>query len=91
MAKETQFGDIYLPPKGQEWNNPNTLADPKDITEYAKPFGTMQVLNEDTYNKIPVDDIGEYNHKDGEPRHPQTLYLTPKEPRHRSDSLTRTS
>jgi hypothetical protein len=88
MAKK-----IYLPPKSAKWSNTQDLGDPKDLTHYGKPHGDMNVLNEkeikDAINP-PVDEDGEYKHKDGEEdRHPQTLYLTPKAPRHRSDSLDR--
>lgn len=84
--------NVYLPPKNAEWNNPNTLSDKDDVSKYTKPMGNMDIINEAEINALddlPVDEYGEYNHKDGEPRHPETLYLVPGNPRHRSDSLAR--
>lgn len=84
--------NIYLPPKGSNWNDPNSLGDESDITEYSDPYGNMSVLNEDEIEDAvypPVDKSGVYHHKDGKFRHPETLYLVPGESKSRHDSQTR--
>jgi len=84
--------NIYLPPKGSNWDDTSTLGDESDITKNKKPYGSMDILNKDSIEDAiepPVNDEGEYHHKDGMLRHPETLYLTPGNPRQRSDSLIR--
>lgn len=92
MANEFK-PSVYLPlNKDGEWNNTTTLGDEDDISEYSKPYGDMDVLNEKQIEKAtypPVDDSGEYHHKDGRFRHPETLYLSPGSPKGRGDSLAR--
>jgi hypothetical protein len=85
--------NIYLPSKNANWNDPTTLGDKEDMSKNLKAFGDMIILNTEGIKdavKPPVDEEGKYTHKDGEEdRHPQTLYLVPGNPRHRSDSLFR--
>jgi hypothetical protein len=84
--------NIYLPPKGSNWADTSTLGDEADVSEYKKPYGDMSIINEEYIEEAvypPVDETGEYHHKDGKFRHPETLYLTPGNPRQRSDSQVR--
>jgi hypothetical protein len=92
ISMEYSKPKVYLPPKGQEWNDTSTLGEDEDVIEYEKPFGDMNILNEEEVKDAvypPVDEDGEYHHKDGKFRHPETLYITPGVPKHRSDSLSR--
>lgn len=85
--------NVYLPPKKRiDWNDTSKMSDPKDFTEYPDPNGKMDVLNADTVSDSIYPEASgaeEYHHKDGSERHPETLYLIPGNPRHRSDSLAR--
>lgn len=84
--------NVYLPPKGTNWNDPCSLGDENDISEYSDEFKKLDILNESEIQDAlypPVDSVGAYHHKDGKFRHPETLYLTPGNPRNRSDSQAR--
>lgn len=91
MANEFE-ATVYLPPKGGKWNDTTSLGDDKDISEYSKPYGNMDIMNEKEIEDAvypPVNDTGEYHHKDGKFRHPETLYLVPGQPKTRNDSQAR--
>ena len=83
------MANVYLPPKNSVLNDPLTLAH-KDI-QFQYDMGKMDIINKEEIKKAlnPPVNINEYHHTDGEMRHPETLYLIPGNPRHRSDSLMR--
>ena len=92
LAQPDDQFKVYLPKKGENWADTNTLMDKNILTHYDKPYGKMEILNDSTFKDCldnGDDQFGKYDPMDAEIRHPSTLYLTPGRPVHRSDSLSR--